>query len=322
MMDFIGDRLKMKLTVVPDEGGKAEAASEEEQCDGDLGTLNTFAIEIDDVPNVSLQIAVLRRVLQKRKRAVTMNEGTKEVVTNGRTRLVLSEPTVPRTVMIKVNRSNGDGTVSERELRATSGEKYDVSTYKLRLPIQTQAGTEATIILSLDSMISCYNTDVEKPDHKYLEKRDGEWSVVYQGHREWATNLEARRSAERAVLLIYSHDSTTEGNNDLLNLIAEDEKSVELGANGPEQAMETMTGSAFTSELESRANNTMILQNAAATQLTMQGMPSSSGALMDGGDRRPSGCDPNSLRSLIAGRERVDPREVMSRARAHWTCPR
>ena len=98
-----------------------------------------------------------------------MNEGTKEVVTNGRTRLVLPEPTVPRTVMIKVNRSNGDGTVSERELRATSGEEYDVSTYKLRLPVQTQAGTEATVIWSLDSMIYCFNTDVEKPEHKQME---------------------------------------------------------------------------------------------------------------------------------------------------------
>lgn len=67
-MDLLDYRLKMKWTMGPDEDGKVEAVSEDEQCDGDLGTLNTFAIEIDDVPNVSLQIAVLRRVLQKRKK--------------------------------------------------------------------------------------------------------------------------------------------------------------------------------------------------------------------------------------------------------------
>ena len=123
------------------------------------------------MPDVSLQIAILRQVLQKRRRAVVMNEGTKEVVTDGRTRLVLSEPTLPRTVMIKINRSNSDETISDRRLRATNGEEWDVSTYKLRLPVRTQTGAESTMILRLESMIACYNTDVEKPDLKYLEKR-------------------------------------------------------------------------------------------------------------------------------------------------------
>ena len=164
IMTLIGYRLKMKLTVVPNDGGAIKGASVEERCDGDLGPLTSFAIDVDDVPGVPLQIAVLRQVLQKRRRAVIMNEGVKEVVTEGRTRLVLSGPTVPRTVMIKINRSNSDGTISDRRLRATNGDEWDVSTYKLRLPVQTQTGAESTIIQSLDSMIACYNTDAEKPE--------------------------------------------------------------------------------------------------------------------------------------------------------------
>ena len=124
--------------------------------------------------------------------------------------------------------------------------------------MQTQAGTESTMILSLDSMISCFNTDAEKPDHKYLEKRDDEdeaeaqWSVVHQGKRDWASKGEARTSAKRAILLIYSLESVIEGNDDRLNLKAEDEKRVEMEANGPALVVEAPTDSAFTSELTVR----------------------------------------------------------------------
>ena len=103
LMKIIGFRVNMKLTVIPCEGTSVEKASEEACCDEDLGQIKTFAITIDYVPGVPLQTSVLRQVLQKRENAVIMNDGVKEVVAEGRTRLLLSGPTAPRTVMIQIN---------------------------------------------------------------------------------------------------------------------------------------------------------------------------------------------------------------------------
>ena len=92
-------------------------------------------------------------------------------------------------------------------MRATDGVEYDMSTYKLRLPVLTQDGVESTLILKLSSMITCYNDDSQEPDHRYLERRQGEWALVHGGKREWVSQREARTRAERATLLVFTHDA-------------------------------------------------------------------------------------------------------------------
>ena len=82
-----------------------------------------------------------------------------------------------------------------------------MSTYKLCLPVLIQDGIESTLSLNLSSMITCYDDDPKDPDHRYLEMRKGEWTLVHRGNREWISQREARTRAERATLLVYNHDS-------------------------------------------------------------------------------------------------------------------
>ena len=93
---------------------------------------------MDDVPGVSVQKSVLRKVPLKRKNAIVSGGKEKNIVSEGRLRLSLTKTIAPRTIMIKVNKEGADGTISDREIRASDGAEYDIATYKLGLPVQTQ----------------------------------------------------------------------------------------------------------------------------------------------------------------------------------------
>ena len=55
------------------------------------------------------------------------------------------------------------------EIRAADAEEeYDLSKYKLRLPVLTQGGVESTMILSLSSMITNDSDDLKTAKERYV----------------------------------------------------------------------------------------------------------------------------------------------------------
>lgn len=202
--------------------GKIVVADEvvEGETDQNVEPLDWFAIKVNIAEGASFETSVLKQVLQRRP--------------GGRERLILTGPAPPRTVMIDISREGSNAKASTWEIRATDGVEYDMSTYKLRLPVLTQDGIESAMVLKLSSMITCYNDDSREPDRRYLERRYEEWSLVHGGKREWVFQREARARAECATLLVYSYEGIINANDDLIQIVEDHEEGDEEVGNNSE----------------------------------------------------------------------------------------
>ena len=83
-------------------------------------------------------------------------------------------------------------------------------------------------------MITCDSDDLQDPDNRYVEKQSDGWHGAHDGEREWMSQRTARTKAGRASLLVYTFDSMTNKNSELISIVRELELAEEEAREGHE----------------------------------------------------------------------------------------
>ena len=73
-------------------------------------------------------------------------------------------------------------------------------------------------------MITCLKDEPHEGEHRYVERRNDEWSMVHGGERKWVTDRKARTYAEKATLLIYKYEESVNINSNLMSIVTDGEE--------------------------------------------------------------------------------------------------